>query len=98
MFGFRFSSSSRRLKKPVRLHATLISVLSMFSLVISVVFFAAKAIVSAIVPAPLKQDTVRPWLLAMISAKIQGIKAWLYSMYSRWHIDTGARVFATLTT
>lgn len=87
-----------RLKKPVRLHATLICILSMFTLVINVIFIAAKSIVSAIVQPPLKQETVKPWLIAMISAKIQGLKAWLYSMYSRWHIDTGGRVFATPTT
>lgn len=97
MFGFRFRSSGTRLKKPVRLISTLFCILGWFSLVISVIYIAAKAIVSAIVPTPLKQETVKPWLIAMLSAKIQGIRAWLYSMYSRWHIDTGGAFSLRLT-
>ncbi len=92
MFGW-FRSFSRRLRKPVRLHATKFEVFSIIAALFHVITAACKAIMYGIVPPPVKVDTPDPLLIVQRLVRIHGVKAWLYSMFSRWHIDTdGARI------
>lgn len=97
MFGFYLASGSgRRLKKPVRLHATFIAVLGLLTMTFSLILHAAKSICYAIVPEPVKQFRVKPWLIKIVHVRFHYVKEFMYEMFSRWHIFRSGGVIATL--
>ncbi len=83
-----FSSGwNRRFKKPVRLMKTWNQVLHALNMLAGVLVRMVSAICYAIVPPPVKQETVKPWLQKLALQAIHGVKAWCYALFARWHID-----------